>query len=400
MDSFGHIVIGAGAIGTAAAYWLARSGADGVLLVDQFELGHTRGASEDHSRIIRHAYHSPSYSRLTKASYEAWSELEEETGLSLVLKTGGLDLAETGSDGEAELENYRHSMRAADVSWEDLSVEDIRRRWPQWQIPDNTVGMFQKDGGILDIRRANAAHVSRARQMGVQVRTGTKVTGLHDVRDGVVVETDQGTYHADSVILCNASWSEDLLRTLGVEWKITLSQEQVSYFATPNVRDFMPDRFPMWIWHGPTVFYGFPVYGEVAVKLGRDMGGRFVTQQTRTFEPDPTETQLLADFLGNRLPGAVGPELYSRTCVYDMPNDRDFILDKIPGHPRVTVGLGAGHAAKFGSLLGKILADLTLEGSTPYPIEPFRADRPALVDPNFQPAFRLSGDRTSHTPQR
>jgi len=139
------------------------------------------------------------------------------------------------------------------------------------------------------------------------------------------------------------------------------------------------------------VFYGFPVYGEVAVKAARGMTGRFVTQQTRSFEPDPAETDLVASFLRERLPGAVGPELYSKTCVYDMPPDRDFIIDRVPGHPQITVGIGAGHAAKFASLLGKILADLATGGRTAYPIAAFRAGRPALTDPLFKPVFRMAG---------
>jgi sarcosine oxidase len=169
----------------------------------------------------------------------------------------------------------------------------------------------------------------------------------------------------------------------------------VSYFATPNVRDFTPDRFPMWIWHGEHLFYGFPVYGEVAVKAARDMTGRFVTQETRSSEPDPRETEIIASFLRERLPGAVGPELLSKTCVYDMPPDRDFIIDHVPGHPAITIGIGAGHAAKFASLLGKILADLATSGGTSYPIEAFRADRPALTDPGFEPDFRLAGSHVT-----
>jgi sarcosine oxidase len=190
-----------------------------------------------------------------------------------------------------------------------------------------------------------------------------------------------------------ASWLPELLGDLGLDWRITLSQEQVSYFATPNIRDFTPDRFPMWIWHREDLFYGFPVYGEVAVKAARDMTGRFVTQETRSFEPDRSETELIASFLRERLPGAVGPELFSKTCVYDMPPDRDFIIDRLPGHPGITIGIGAGHAAKFASLIGKILTDLATSGRTSYPVDAFRADRPALTDPEFEPVFRLAGPR-------
>jgi glycine/D-amino acid oxidase-like deaminating enzyme len=50
-------VVGAGALGSATAYWLTRAGVSDVLVLEQYHLEHGRGASEDHSRIIRHAYH-------------------------------------------------------------------------------------------------------------------------------------------------------------------------------------------------------------------------------------------------------------------------------------------------------------------------------------------------------
>lgn len=388
--SYSHIVVGAGALGAASAYRLAVAGHTDVLVVEQFELGHSRGASEDHSRIIRHAYHSPVYTALTPAAYATWAQVEEETGLRLVFKTGGLDLAVHGTPGEVELNDYRSSMTSVGIPSETLSAAEIRYRWPQWVIEDDVLGLYQEDGGILDVRRATAAHIALARRMGVTFAPHTAVRSISSTDTHVAVRTDQGEVTAESVILCAASWTPELLGDLGQPWTIALSQEQVSYFATPNLRDFAPDRFPMWIWHGESFFYGFPVYGEVAVKAARDMRGKFITQQTRSYEPDPQETEVVGSFLQQRLPGAYGPELMSKTCVYDMPPDREFILDCLPGHPRITVAIGAGHAAKFASLIGEILADLSTRGETSHPIDAFRADRPALTDPDFTPTYRLS----------
>jgi monomeric sarcosine oxidase len=388
--AYSHIVIGAGALGSATAYALARAGADRVLVIEQYELGHSLGASEDHSRIIRHSYHSPSYTALTQAAYDDWHALEDETGLTLVLKTGGLDLAETGTPAEGELDSYQASLEPFDIPHERLSAAEIQKRWPQWRIGDDVVGLYQADGGILDVRRAAAAHRSRARGLGVAFLTGTPVRSLASDEGSVTVTTDVGAFSAGHAVLCAGSWLPPLLAGLGVDWRITLSQEQVSYFATPNLRDFAPDRFPMWIWHAESVFYGFPVYGEVAVKAAQDMSGRFVTQESRTHEPDPAQTAVVAEFLRSRLPGALGPELLSKTCVYDMPPDREFVLDLVPGHPRICAVVGAGHAAKFAGLIGRILADLATTGTTAYPIEAFSATRPAVTDPSFTPTFRLA----------
>ncbi|WP_033291773.1 N-methyl-L-tryptophan oxidase [Amycolatopsis jejuensis] len=388
--NFDYVVIGAGVLGTAAAYWLARSGESNVLVVEQFALGHDRGASEDHSRIIRHSYHSTTYTALTHAMYEHWSELEAQTGMQLVTRTGGLDLAVTGTAGEEELANYRAALRPFDIPAEDLDAAAIRDRWPQWRIDDDVIGMYQSDSGILDVRRACAAQIAMARRLGVEFAPHTTVLDLAPTDDCVVISTDRGPITAGNVVVCVASWIEKFLPCLGLRWNISLTQEQVGYFATPNLAEFSPDRFPVWIWHGDTdLFYGFPVYGEAAVKISRDFSGRFITSDERSSRPDPEDTALFRAFLEQRLPAAAGPELLSKTCVYDLPPDRDFVIDRVPGHPRVTIGLGAAHAAKFGNLLGHLLADLARTGTTAFAVDAFRADRPALDDPAFVSAFRM-----------
>jgi sarcosine oxidase len=177
----------------------------------------------------------------------------------------------------------------------------------------------------------------------------------------------------------------------GVHLPLTVTQEQVTYWATPNLRDFALDRFPIWIWHGGDTgwFYGFPVYGEVATKAGEDVGGDVVTTETRTLEPNPRPYERLERFLSERIPGSLGPVLYTKTCLYTMTPDRDFVLDRLPEYPQITVGLGAAHGFKFSCLIGQILADLASEGDTRYPIAPFGLNRPALTDPTFMPAFHL-----------
>ena len=389
--SHSAIVIGAGALGLATAYWLAASGQKNVLVLEQFELGHEKGASEDHSRIIRHIYHRPEYTRLTRAAYDTWADVEQESGLQLVHKTGGVDLAEKGSPGEGELANYRRSLDSADIPYEDLDADEIRSRWPQWNIEDHVEGLYQAEGGILDIRRAGAAHLGLATGLGVEFRPNTKVTGITSTDTHVTVTTSDGAFKAESVVLCVASWLHELAADLDLTFELTYTQEQVNYFATPHLREFTPDRFPTWIYHGEHVLYGFPSYGEAAVKAARDMGGRFITPEQRSYEPSRDEADLIHGILEQILPRAAGPLLKAKTCVYDMPPDREFVLDHLPAHPRVVFAIGAGHAAKFASLLGKIAAELVTERKSSYDIDYFRIDRPALTDAEFPATFRLRG---------
>lgn len=392
-QGYSHIVIGAGAIGSAAAYWLAQSGAERVLVLEQFELGHAFGSSGDHSRIIRRAYHREEYTRLTDAMFAAWAHVEERSGLKVYTKTGGIDLAAAGSPGAAEIDGYRRAMDAAGIRYDELTIDDIRAQYPQWNVTDDTIGIHQADGGILDIRRSVSAHVSLARAAGVEFRTGVVVTGVRITAEGVTVATSEGSFDGGHLVVAAGSWLGDLMPDLGLSFDLTLSQEQVGYFSSSNLSDYTPDRFPIWIHHADEVHYGFPVYGEAAVKIARDMRGRFISSSERTFVPDDTEPLLLRDFLREHLPSAAGPLLMSKTCVYDMPADREFVLDTVPGHPHVAVFNGAGHAGKFASLVGRILAELLTVGRTEHDISAFRLQRPAIVDPDFEPVFRLgTGD--------
>jgi monomeric sarcosine oxidase len=389
--TYEHIVLGVGGIGAAAAYWLARRGDGTVLAIEQYQLGHGLGASEDHSRIIRHSYHVTEYASLTRAAYAHIRDLERETALDLLRVTGGLNLAPNDSAGNAEIGSYARSLAEQGHAHEVMGGIELHRRWPQWQVGADVVAVYQAESGILDIRRVNSAHISRARALGVTFLDQTPVRAIVPLAGHVEVHTDDEVFEAGTLTICAGSWTETATAGLDLDILLTLTQEQVTYFASADLRPFAPDRFPVWIFHGEDAsWYGFPVYGEAGVKVARDMSGRFVTQETRRFEPDPEQTAEVAEFVARYLPGAVGPELVSKTCVYDLTQDRNFILDTIGGHPRIALFVGAGHAAKFAGLIGHILADLATDGSTDYPIAAFSIDRPAIRDRRFPSDFRFA----------
>ncbi|MBX3070127.1 MAG: N-methyl-L-tryptophan oxidase [Thermomicrobiales bacterium] len=384
--SYDVIVIGCGGIGSAAAYWLARAGAS-VLCLEQFELGHHNGSSQDHSRIIRRSYHDPNYTVLARPAYELWDQIEQESGVHLVTKCGGLDFERLGTTGPKDLSHCAAAMTEQGVPFEELDAKALMERWPQLTLDSDVRGLFQPDGGLVDPGKSIAVHVALARLHGAEIKESTAVTGLKSTSAGVEVVTSGGTFGAQHVVLTCGAWTNDLLGHLGLRWPLTITQEQVTYFATPHIADFAPNRFPVWIWRAPTEFYGFPVYGEVATKAGQDVGGPEVTTETRTFEPDAPTRQRLVDFLLQTMPGFVGPELYTKTCLYTMPPDRNFVIDFVPGYENVSVVADAAHAFKFATLIGKIMSELALDGATGYPIDAFRADRPALTG-DFAPIFR------------
>jgi sarcosine oxidase len=375
------IVLGLGGIGSGAAYWLARRGGSRVLGLEQFELGHARGESHDHSRIIRLSYHTPAYVALARRAYAAWDELAVDAGEEVVLRTGGLDLGPRES--AIPLDAYAASMTACKVPFETLDADEIVRRWPQFRLTDDVHGLFQAEGGIAMAARANAAHQRMARAHGAVLRERAPVTAIRAADGEIDVEAGGERYRAGALVIAAGPWSNGALAHFGVTLPLEVTQEQVTYFAAPRPSDFAPERFPVWIWMDDPCYYGFPLFGERGPKVAQDAGGRPVTADTRTFEPDEENLAGVRRFLERRLPAALGPVIRTKTCLYTLTPDRDFVVDAVPGHDSVFVAIGAGHAFKFASLIGRALAELALDGQAACDLAPFAIDRPilALADP-------------------
>jgi len=384
-----YIVLGCGGLGSGAAYWLARRAGGEVLGLEQFALGHPHGGSQDHSRIIRLTYHHENYTRLTPHTYSAWAAVEEESGVQLVFRTGSIELALKDSPHMREHTLYSNAMDAASIPYERLDADQVMQRFPQFRIRQDVAALWQADTGLVDAGKGNAAHVALARQRGATLLDQCRVTGLHPFEGGVDVITERGTFTCRKLVVTAGAWTDRVLAAVGFEVGITVTQEQVTYYATPNLRDFAIGRFPIFIWHGDDVIYGFPVYGEVATKAAIDASGPVVTTGTRTYDADPVRERRVEAWLAEYLPGFLGPKLYTKTCLYDMPRDRNFVIDALPQHPQILVCSGAGHAYKFASLLGKILSELAVDGRSLYPIAPFTLDRPAITDPDYPPAFHI-----------
>jgi sarcosine oxidase len=371
------VVIGAGALGSATAWQLARRGVD-VVLLEQFAFGHGNGASHDTSRILRRSYHTPGYVALAREAYDDWATLEGESGDRLVTRTGGLDLFPP--DAAIPPDDYTTSLDAGGVPYDRLTDREVTRRWPMIALPAGTTAIFQKDTAIVHAARTTATLQRLARDRGARLFDRTPVTGLA----GTTVSTPSGPIAADRVVVTADAWTNEILAPLGVRLPLTVLREQVTYFAPDR-----PERFadlPVWIWMDDPSYYGFPPYEGPLVKAAQDCGGAETTARDRSFDVDASSLTHLDTFLTGLLPGVGRPEK-TVTCLYTLTPDRDFVVDAVPDHPDVLVGLGAAHAFKFAPTLGRILADLATKRATSSDIEPFRWNRPALVDPGFRPTW-------------
>jgi sarcosine oxidase len=186
---------------------------------------------------------------------------------------------------------------------------------------------------------------------------------------------------AGSVVLAADAWTNALLEPLGHALPLRVTQEQVVWHEPGDAVAFTPATFPIWIWLDEPSFYGFPTYRAGGPKIGQDLGGQPTTAESRTFEPDRAAVARVEAFLGAHLPAARGRRLRVKTCLYTVTLDRDFVVDRLPDHPGVVVGLGAAHGYKFAALFGRWLAGLALDHARLAPERLFAIDRAALRPP-------------------
>ena len=380
--TYDAIVVGLGGIGSAAAYRLAASpGSPRILGLEQFELGHDRGASQDQSRITRLSYHRPEYVHLAIEAQAAWREVEAASRRRILTMTGGLDLAPPNA--AESIDDYAAAMTAASVAFEWLDDVEVVRRWPAWKLRSGTRAIFQAHAGIADPEQGNAAHQTLARAAGAEFLEHARVATIVDRAGELKVALEDGrTFTAGSVVICADAWTNDLLGPLGHELPLTITREQVTWFEPTDLAPFAPERFPIWIWLDQPSFYGFPNHAGRGPKVGQDVGGRVTTATTRSFDLDPDCLDRCERFLSRHLPSILGRRDSTKTCLYTLTPDRDFVVDRVPGHPGIVVALGAAHGYKFAALFGRLLADLALDAArqpAAFGHDLFALGRPALA---------------------
>ncbi|XP_055955263.1 monomeric sarcosine oxidase [Patella vulgata] len=392
---FEYIVVGCGGIGSAAVYWLAKRAKADVLGIEQFELGHQNGGSQDHSRTIRLLYHNDRYTDIGRHTIQTWREVEKEAGVQLVYKTGGLTMCRRG-EMDLVFEEYANAMDRKNIKYERLDSEALMKKFPQFEVGKEVMSLYQPDAAIVDPAMSNSVHIQLARGYGASILANTSVIRvLRNDNGQITVQTTKGTFTCRRLVVAAGAWINQVLGSVGVHIPITVTQEQVTYLGTPYIKEFTKDKFPIFTFHTPYCdFYQMPVHGNAATKIGADACGEVVTSATRNFTPNAELEKLTMDFMASIAPKFVGPVVQTKTCLYAMTRDRHYVIDKCDhvGFPDIVFCCGAGNALKFASLFGKILSEMAIDGQTQYDISGFTKNREAISNPNFKPLFRISGD--------
>ena len=333
-------VVGAGAMGSAAARALAAAGRE-VVVLEQFTLGHERGGSHGATRLFRPAADDAEIAELTERARPLWRELEAESGETLLEETGGIEHGMS----DAEVDVFR-SLHAATGSV--LTAAEAAERWPGFRF--ETPVLYQPGSGRLYADRTVQALQVVAARLGAEFRVQSPVRALRTYDGLVELDVPGGAVRARHVVLTAGPWTPRLADGLVRLPPFKVTQEQPRFF-TP-LSDQL--EWPSFVHHGPTS-YGLYEPGS-GVKVGLHATGPEVDPDTRDFQPEPERDATLVRYVEEWFPGLDAGRSTAISCLYDNTPTSDFVIDRAGP---VTVAAGfSGQGFKFVPLVGAFVRDL------------------------------------------
>ena len=339
------VIVGAGVMGAAAAWQIARRG-DQVTVIEQFEDGHDRGSSHGASRIFRLGYPDPFWVRLGCEGLAAWHELEEESGVAVIVATGSVDHGDA-----AAVTNVLAAFDAEGVAVELLTPAVATQRWPGMHFEGTVV--FQAGGGRIAAGAARMAMMEQAQQRGARFLWDTPVRAIEVQGDRARVALDDIAFEADVVVVAAGGWCESLIGDVVALPRLRVTQESVFHFTPRDQHSW----WPSFIHHeaGIGTIYGLETPGE-GVKLAEHHAGPEVDASTRDGMVDPGSRERIVQFVEHWMPGLLPIPATETTCLYTTSPTEDFVLDRVG--PVVVASPCSGHGFKFAPLVGGIIADL------------------------------------------
>lgn len=366
-SAYDCIVIGTGGIGSATLFHLARRGAR-VLGIDQFPVAHDKGSSHGDTRAIRLVYFEhPDYVPLLQRAFVLWDELNELSDTPLFHKTGILQAGPP--DGDV-LKGLMAAARTHQLPMERLSPAQVTDRFDGFKIDAADAAIFDPNGGILRVEDCIETHARLAEAHGALLSTGETLQHWFPEHHKLTVVTDQGRYVADRLVLTAGAWAPQLLP--GLAPHLHLRRKSLFWFENEDPCYTLQAGCPVFLFEqGMHTFYGFPALDDKGIKIADHAGGNPLDSPAHLdSRVDPAELEAVSLALRRNLP-RTGHQLNRHTtCMYTMSEDGHFIVGDHPHVPGVSLVAGlSGHGFKFASVLGEVMADLALEGSTLHPIE-------------------------------
>ena len=367
------IVVGLGAHGSSTAYQLAKRGID-VVGIDLFHPPHLMGSSHGPSRILRMAYKEGSdYVPLLRRSFDLWHELNNAYHEPSFQVTGGLFM---GQPTGRAMTGMQAASREQNVQIHMMTPDEVRTKYPSFKIPDSWEAIWDPNSGAIFPEVAVAAHLNLADKYGADLRFDERVTDWKATSSGVAVRTGHGSYEADSLILTSGVWMPGMLGDLAIPLEI----ERVSlWMLEPRANHdfFRAGNFPNASFE---IGEKYPLYMQAdfgtGVKIALDHHGTPTTVDSVNRETTQEDHDKIFEQIRRFVPDLDGKILDSAVCMYTNTPDLNFVVDKHPNHDNVIIGSAcSGHGFKFAPVMGEILTDLAIKGSSHFDLEMFTATR-------------------------
>ena len=376
---FDVIVLGLGGIGSVAAYDAASRGLN-VLGLEQYAPAHSLGSSHGQTRAIRKAYFEHAdYVPLLEDAYAGWDKIEQVTGRHLFERVGILQVGPP--DGEV-CGGILRSAEQHNLPIDVLQPAECRSRYPQLNIADNELAVFERDAGFLYVERAVQTYLDQAKHLGAHLRFNEPVRtwSCSESNSGPVsLTTDSGTYEADRLIVATGSWAARQLPHL--QEHLTVVRKHLHWFTNANVTGtratssedpYALGQFSVFFFETlGGFFYGFPAVDRDGLKVAEHSGGTPIDRpEADNRQPEEADDRRVIEFLAERFP--LGEFCRSRhaVCFYTVSTDHHFILERDPRFGQIAYVAGlSGHGYKFAPALGRALVDLAIEGASELPID-------------------------------
>ena len=372
---YDHIIVGAGSMGSAAAYYLGKAGKH-VLLIDAFTPPHNEGSHHGDTRLIRFAYgEGEKYVPFVLRAKKLWDELAKISGKTNFLQTGVINV---GAQDDPFINGVKQASDTYQLNVEQLSAQQVMERWPGIQLPEEYIALHELDSGVLLTKPCIEAYLQEASNFNVRFQFNTRVEDIVVENGHVFVKVDNGTvFEGTNVIVTVGAWAKMLLEKTAIKLPVQATRKTFAWYEAAE-EVYGSELFPGFTFqfHDES-YYGFPSIDGAGLKVGRHDLGEAINPDTVkvAFGEVEGEKEDLQRFLHTYMP-QVGELKEGKTCMYAMTPDEDFIIDQHPLHPEILFAAGfSGHGFKFASAVGEALSEMAQNVPTTIDLSPFCLSR-------------------------
>lgn len=359
------VVIGLGAVGSAALYQLSKSGKR-ILGIDRYSPPHTLGSSHGESRITRLAVgEGEDYVDLAKRSHQVWREIEAESGVEIMTTTSGI-LMDSGVNpwskhgSEGFWDRTVAYAKKKNIDHEILSAGMLKARFPAFQLESNSKVYLEKEAGFLRPELAIQTQLDLAKKNGAAILVNTPVLELLENEGLLTIRTANQTIEAENVILSAGGWIHDFLPK-AERTKFKICRQVLHWLEIDPDFDSWID-YPVWMWgfgaQAEDFIYGFPSLDGKTIKMASESFVDSIHPNLLQREVSPEEQEFFwREKVAGKILGLRPNFIKSLVCFYTVTEDARFVVGPLDSLPNVTlVSACSGHGFKHSAALGEQLA--------------------------------------------